>query len=105
MQLSEGTGHTHQLTTTHMFMNIIKRSRISLLIGETPPQQAEVLQLKKTEKISTFECRWQWLPSWLLAINQSVAESTLPARLSDAVQITMFTTKLFMSQTELPGQQ
>ena len=39
---------------------------------------------KKTEKISTLECKWQWLPSRLLAINQSVAESTLPARLSDA---------------------
>ena len=45
------------------------------------PEQAEVLQLKKrTEKISTLECKWQWLPSWLLAINQSVAESTLPAQ-------------------------
>ena len=69
-------------------MNIIKRSL-----------------KKKKGKISTLECKWQWLPSWLLAINQSVAESTLPARLPGASAETMFTTRLFMSQTELPGQQ
>ena len=57
-------------------MNIIKSRKR----GEKP-EQAEV---KKIEKISTLEYKWQWLPSWLLAINQSVAESTLPARLSGA---------------------
>ena len=61
---------------------------MNIIINREKPEQVEVLQLKKnykkTDKISTLECKWQWLPSWLLAINQSVAESTLPARLSGA---------------------
>ena len=61
-----------------MPMNIIK----SVSEGKN---RASGGKKKKTEKSPPSSASGSaWLPSWLLAINQSVAESTLPARLSGA---------------------
>ena len=98
LKWKSGTGHTHQLTITHIPMNIIKSRKQ----GEKP-EQAEV---KKTEKISTLECKsgsgclaGSWLSINLLLSQLCQLDCLVP------VQITMFTTRLFTSQTELPGQQ
>ena len=99
LKWKSGTGHTHQLTITHIPMNIIKSRKQ----GEKP-EQVEVK--KKTEKISTLECKsgsgclaGSWLSINLLLSQLCQLDCLVP------VQITMFTTRLFMSQTELPGQQ
>ena len=98
LKWKSGTGHTHQLTITHIPMNIIKSRKQG---GK--PEQTEV---KKTEKISTLKCKsgsgclaGSWLSINLLLSQLCQLDCLVP------VQITMFTTRLFMSQTELPGQQ
>ena len=70
------------------------------------PEQAEVLQLKKNRKKSPPSSAsgsgclaGSWLSINLLLSQLCQLDCLVP------VQITMFITRLFMSQTELPGQQ
>ena len=56
----------------------------TIINRENPRASGGFTVKKKNRKNLHPRVQWQWLPSWLLAINQSVAESTLPAKLSDA---------------------
>ena len=79
---------------------------MNIIINREKHRAREVLQLKKTTEKSPPSSAsgsgclaGSWLSINLLLSQLCQLDCLMP------VQITMFTTKLFMSQTELPGQQ